>query len=525
MDSKYQESLYKEHRDLFMLIMRLGNKVALQNQLRHLCLKLGLYKNTKHFNDTITELEESGLIETYGDGDYRNSKTDLIIVINPVLSWVHKELKEKGIAINKSHVDTDKNISDRADKSMFRIQYVINFIENKEINSIDELFVLLEADSSILFTERRGLEYFTSFIKHYHKQLYLNNEECKDMMRELSNVNKKQKKSVPSRKGKGKAYKEEKDKDIYVDYKVEKETPDNLKDIYTPDVKDDTSNDKNLDEISNKKFNNNFNSFLERGCWLRLDSTKDIEKPNFKETEKKVYFTLYILDINRKLNHIKIAEKTSRAYLMLQDFLENGRYYRNNNICKSCKKNINNENYEYIQRKTAHYIPVNDYNDIATIKRAFFYCNPNDKNNDDYKNCTDNKIRLRRKIYLNVVVLTWNEKLKNTLLTDCNYIKGKSYFNDVEKKLTEFQKECKDEGLSDDDIKKIRLKVYDYNLERNYLGGKSVENITKKNDRASLKKTIKEDIKNAQSNENSMIILDDESIEKLAESMVEKILK
>ena len=210
---------------------------------------------------------------------------------------------------------------------------------------------------------------------------------------------------------------------------------------------------------------------------------------------------------------------------MLQDFLENGRYYRNNNICKSCKKNINNENYEYIQRKTAHYIPVNDYNDIATVKRAFFYCNPNDKNNDDYKNCTDNKIRLRRKIYLNVVVLTWNEKLKNTLLTDCNYIKGKSYFNDVEKKLTEFQKECKDEGLSDDDIKKIRLKVYDYNLERNYLGGKSVENITKKNDRASLKKTIKEDIKNAQSNENSMIILDDESIEKLAESMVEKILK
>ena len=69
------------------------------------------------------------------------------------------------------------------------------------------------------------------------------------------------------------------------------------------------------------------------------------------------------------------------------------------------------------------------------------------------------------------------------------------------------------------------MKVYDYNLERNYLGGKSVENITKKNDRASLKKTIKEDIKNAQSNENSMIILDDESIEKLAESMVEKILK
>lgn len=521
MASPYKKKLYEEHKDLFMLIMRLGNKVAIKNQLKVLCLKLGLYSDTKHFDEAITELKENNLIEFYNNNsNYRNSKTYLIIVLNPVLSWVHKELKQKGISINKSKVDTDKDISDRADKSMFRIEYAINFLRDKEVNSTDELFAMLEADSSILFTERRGLEYFASFVKHYHKRLQLDKKECESMVRELSNVNKKQKESVPSRLGKGKAYKEEKDKDIHIDYKTVKETPNNLKEIYTPDVKDDVSNDRNLDEINNKEFDNNFNSFLERGCWLRLDSVKDIKNPGFKETTKNTYFTLYILDINRKLNHIKVAEKTSKAYLMLKNLLEDGHYYRDKDMCKNCKKNINNKNYEYIQRISSISIPVSDYNDIATVKRAFFYCDPNDKNNNDYKSCTDNKIRLRRKVYMNVVVLTWNEKDKNTLLTDCNYEKGKSYFSDGTTKLTEFQKECKYKWkLHDNDLKKIRLKVYDYNLDRNYLGGKSAENITRKNKKASLKKTIKEEIKE------TGVSLEKETIEKMADVMVAKILE
>lgn len=525
MASPYQKKLYEEHKDLFMLIIRLGNKVAIKNQLKILALKLGLYNDTKHFDEVITELKENNLIEFYNNNsNYRNSKTYLIIVLNPVLSWVHKELKQKGISINKSKVDTDKDISDRADKSMFRIEYAINFLRDKEVNSTDELFAMLEADSSVLFTERRGLEYFNSFVKHYHKQLYLDKKECESMARELHNVNKKQKQSVPSRLGKGKAYKEEKDKDIYVDYSIEKETPDNLKEIYTPD-NDSSFNDRNLDEIDNKKkFDNNFNSFLERGCWLRLDNVKNIKKPEFKETTKNAYFTLYILDINRKLNYIKVAEKTSKAYLMLKYLLEDGHYYRDKAMCKNCKKNINNKNYEYIQRLSSISIPVSDYNDIDTVKRAFFYCDPSDKNNNDYKSCTDNKIRLRRKIYMNVVALTWNEKDKDTLLTDCNYKKGKSYFSDGTTKLTEFQRECKYKWkLDDNDLKKIKLKVYDYNLDRNYLGGKSAENITRKNKKASLKKVIKEEIKETAGAEG--VTLDKETIEKMTDVMVAKILE
>lgn len=525
MASPYQKKLYEEHKDLFMLIMRLGNKVAIKNQLKVLALKLGLYNDTEHFDNAIKKLKENHLIEFYNNNsNYRNSKTYLIIVVSPVLGWVHQELKQKGIPINKSKVETDKDkgISDRVDKSMFRIEYAINFLRDKEVNSTDELFAMLEADSSVLFTERRGLEYYSSFVHHYQKQLWLDKKECESMARELHNVNKKQKQSVPSRLGKGKAYKEEKDKDIYVDYNVEKETPDNLKEIYTPD--DISSNDRNLDEINKKKFDNNFNSFLERGCWLRLDSVKNIKKPEFKETTKNTYFTLYILDINRKLNHIKVAEKTSKAYLMLKNFLEEGHDYRDKNMCKNCKKNINNKNYEYIQRISSISIPVSDYNDIATVKRAFFYCDPNDKNNNDYKSCTDNKIRLRRKVYMNVVVLTWNEKDKNTLLTDCNYEKGKSYFSDGTTKLTEFQKECKYKWkLHDNDLKKIRLKVYDYNLDRNYLGGKSAENITRKNKKASLKKTIKEEIK--ETGAETGVSLEKETIEKMADVMVAKILE
>ena len=523
MASPYQEKLYKKHKDLFMLIMRLGNKVAIKNQLKVLCLKLGLYNDTEHFNDAITELEENGLIEFYGNNsNYRNSKTYLIIVLNPVLGWVYKELKQKRVSINKSKVDTEKDISDRVDKSMFRIEYAINFLRDKEVNSTDELFAMLEADSSVLFTERRGLEYFDSFVRHYQKQLYLDKKECESMARELHKVNKKQKQSVPSRLGKGKVYKEEKDKDIYVYYITEKETPDNLKEIYTPD--NDSFDNRNADIIDNKKkFDNNFNSFLERGCWLRLDNTKDI-KTELKETTKNAYFTLYILDINRKLNYIKVAEKTSKAYLMLKYLLENGHDYRDRNMCKNCNKNINNDNYEYIQRLSSIDIPVKDYNDIATVKRAYFYCDPSDKDNHDYKYCRDNRFHLFRKIYLNVVVLTWNEKDKHTLLTDCNYKKGKNYFNDGTTKLSEFQRECKYKwDLTDNDLKKIRLKVYDYNLDRNYLGGKSAENITRKNKKASLKKTIKEEIK--ETGAETGLTLDNETIGKMADVMVAKILE
>lgn len=124
MASPYQRKLYEQHKDLFMLIMRLGNKVAVQNQLRVLCLKLKLYTDRREYNDTIAELHENNMI-SYREDIY-SSKSNLIVVENPVLTWVYEELKEKGIKINKAKVKGTP--TDRVDKSLFKIQYAINFL-------------------------------------------------------------------------------------------------------------------------------------------------------------------------------------------------------------------------------------------------------------------------------------------------------------------------------------------------------------------------------------------------------------
>ncbi|MFR5133451.1 MAG: hypothetical protein ACLTDP_13165 [Terrisporobacter sp.] len=310
MASPYQRKLYEQHKDLFMLIMRLGNKVAVQNQLRVLCLKLKLYTDRREYNDTIAELHENNMI-SYREDIY-SSKSNLIVVENPVLTWVYEELKEKGIKINKAKVKGTP--TDRVDKSLFKIQYAINFLnKNHNVETVDDLFESLGKYNSILFTEKRGLEYFNSFVENHKKSLYIAESECTNIRRELSNINKKQKESVPSRKGKGKDYKAKKDKDINIDFSQSKDIPSDIAEVYIFRKNQEeqskskrTKSDNNEDKV---EFENNFNSFLERGCMLSLNNIKTISKLKFKEVEQEVQFTLYILDVGGKLNAYKVAEK------------------------------------------------------------------------------------------------------------------------------------------------------------------------------------------------------------------------
>lgn len=210
MATPYQRRLYEENKDLFMIIIRLGNKVVLQNQLRVLCLNLNLYKDVKEFNNVINELCDAKLFTS--KYDVYNSKSNLLIVENPVLSWAYKELKEQGININKAKVK--KATTDRIDKSLFKFQYAILFSKNRPyIKTLKQLLEELEKDSSILYTEKRGLEYFNSFLKN-NAVLNITESESKKMIDELTMVNKRQKSSVPSRLGKGKEYTEKKAQDI-----------------------------------------------------------------------------------------------------------------------------------------------------------------------------------------------------------------------------------------------------------------------------------------------------------------------
>lgn len=530
MATPYQRKLYEENKDLFMLIIRLGNKVALQNQLRALCLKLNLYNNVDKYDEIVKELREVGMLSF--KEDIYSSKSRLLIVENPVLLWSFKELKEKGININKSRVKSTPN--DRIDKSLFKIQYAIRFLDtHKNIKTADELLNELEKESSILYTERRGLEYYNSFLKNY-TALHITDKESKGMLEELTNVNKRQKASVPSRKGKGKDYIAKKEQDIIVNF-AEGETPsidiinmylsneDSIKEEPAP-KKNRINNDEGTGSKETVIYDNNFNSFLERGCILKLGKVEEVKRNN-KNKDMHVAFDLYILDINNKLNPIKIAEKTAKAYLMLHDLLKIGYKERDMSICKNCKKNIKSENYER-KEKTSGYVPSNE-TDPKILSRFFYMCDPNDIKNVDYRNCTDNTVEVHRIVYMKVKVLTWNEKRKKDILTDCNYVKGSNYL-DASKKNSVFELELKKQGIMDDNVieNRINLKVLNYDLENLYLGGKSRANITEKNKKSSIKKVIKEEVKEAKSEiENSTgVSLDKETIEIISETIAKKIL-
>lgn len=519
MATPYQRSLYEENKDLFMIVFRLGNKIALQNQLRILCLNLKLYIDTKEFNDVVKELCEAKLF-SYKYDTY-NSKSNLLIIENPVLSWIYKELKEQGINVNKARVKTTPN--ERIDKSLFKIQYAILFLKrHPDIKSVNELLEELEKETNILYTEKRGLEYFNSFLKNNHV-LNISEDESKDMFNELIMENKRQKASVPSRKGKGKKFTELKSKDILVNY-AEGETP-------SEDVKTYLSSDDSEDKASPKKvrvnndegtikekvvYNNNFNSFLERGCLLKLNKI-NIHQESIKNKRMDIAFTLYIFDINKKLNPIKVAEKTSRAYLMLYNLLRLGYKERDSSICKTCPKNIHSPNYKHVNRNSR--TPGKGEKDLA---KFYYVCEPGNHNNRDYLNCEDNTVHVRRNIYMNVKIVTWSDERMRKLLTDCNYIEDSNYLS-TEEKYTEFQKRCMKEGLDSLTVKKFKVTGVNFNLENLYLGGKSRANITKKNKKASLKKTIKEEIK--ETGAETGVSLEKETIEKMADVMVAKILE
>lgn len=501
MATPYQRRLYDENKDLFMIVLRLGNKVALQNQLRVLCLNLGLYTTAKEFDYTIKELREAKLFshryDTY------DSKSNLLIVENPVLGWAHKELKEKGININKSRLKAVND--DRIDKSLFKIQYTINFLRNRtDINTVDKLFEELEKDSSILYTEKRGLEYFNSFLKH-NTELYITEYDSEKMIRELIEVSKKQKASVPSRKGKGKKYTQQKSKDILIKF-PEGETPsDDITDIYlSSNEKDEESKIepkkvKSFDEGTEEEtveYSNNFNSFLERGCLLKFEKTV-FERWNRYNGRLNAVFTLYILDIGSNLNPTKIAEKTAKTYFMLRDLLIEDCIVRDNSICSKCPKNLN-------------------------------VCKPGNIQNGEYINCKNNNVNAERKVFINVRVATWSHDRAKEILKDCNYIKNRNELSD-ETQHTEFQKELKKKGIDDITMKFIGFSVRNFDLENLYLSGKSRENIKKVNEKSSTKRKIKNELKAIEikldENSNNTVKLDNDTINKMADLMIKKFFK
>ena len=456
MTSAYKIRLYEDNKEIYKLIARLGNKLVQEKQLKTLCLQLNICKDEDEFKSVIDELIAAEMFRVVKN--IYNSKTKLLVIENPALGLVYKDLKAEGINVNKAQAEVNKN---RIDKALYKFDYAIKFAANHNITDIETFYEELEKRSSALYAERRGLDYFNSLTSK--NKLFISKQDYDKAKNELIEVTKKQTESVPDRTGKTKKYTELKRADFYV--KAGDELNSDLKRIYTPEK---PTTRKSFDEGTEKekiKYKNNFNSFLERECILELIEVTDISVSD-AYVEKLITFKLYILDINEKLNSIKIAEKIAKTYSMLDDLFSSSVYMQGEKYEVEIEKLI---------KLDVEVLALNK-DRIEKIAQESYY--------QETKNGT-----------LNVIKILMKELKKNDLNT---------------LKITQ--------------NKLIHINMYNTKIEYKYLNGVCNKNIIESNKKATEKRVLKENIRNAREEieQQTQAKLDDEAINKIAEIIMKK---
>lgn len=456
MASPYKITLYEDNKEIYKLIARLGNKLAQEKQLKTLCLQLNICRDEDEFKSVIDELIAAEMFRVVKN--IYNSKTKLLVIENPALGLVYKDLKKEGVSVNKAKTEVNKN---RIDKSLYKFDYAIKFAKSNSITDIETFYEELEKKSSVLYAERRGLDYFNSLTGK--NELFISQEDYNKAKNELIEVTNKQVESVPDRTGKTKKYTELKRADFYV--KAGGELNSDLKRIYTPEK---PTTRKSFDEGTEKekiKYKNNFNSFLERECILELIEVTDISVSD-AYVEKLITFKLYILDINEKLNFIKIAEKIAKTYSMLDDLFSSSVYMQGEKYEVEIEKLI---------KLDVEVLALNK-DRIEKIAQESYY--------QETKNGT-----------LNVIKILMKEVKKNNLNT----------FKITQNKL-------------------IHINMYNTKIEYKYLNGVCNKNIININQKATEKRIIKENIKEAKEKieTETGVKLDDEAINKIAEILFQK---
>lgn len=456
MASPYKITLYEDSKEIYKLIARLGNKLVQEKQLKTLCLQLNIYENEDKFKKAIDELIAAEMFRVVEN--IYNSKTKLLVVENPALGLVYKDLKKDGININKAKINVNKN---RIDKSLYKFDYAIKFAKSNNITDIDIFYEELEKRSSVLYAERRGLDYFNSLTGK--NELFISQEDYNKAKNELIEVTKKQAESAPDRTGKGKEYMELKRGDFYI--KAGDELNADLKRIYTPE---NPTTKKNFDEGTEKekiKYKNNFNSFLERECILELLEVTDISVSD-AYVKKLIYFKLYILDVSEKLNAIKISEKIAKAYDMLYLLFLNSLYTQG-------------EKY---------------------------------------------KIEIDKVVKLDVEIIALNKNRTEEIRTKCNYKETPSSNPIILNYLLKELKKNDLNIAKITQNKLIHMDFNNTKIEYKYLNGVCNKNIININQKATEKRIIKENIRGAKEKieMETGAKLDDEAINKIAEILFQK---
>lgn len=374
-----QMEVYEKHKDIVALVFLVGNKVALQMQITNILLQYNnKYKDENAVYRAVDSLEEVDLVEKK---NYNN--LNLIVLRNPAIKWFAEEFNKKvgGKILNTQSVG--KKITDgRLDTSLFKMEYFDRCVEKNTL--IEDLYKLLKS-SSLIYPKEHGLEMLSSFV--FYKIKDIQRKELSEYVSELKNKRTKKKESVPDRNGKTKQYIEDK-RASFADGTA------NIK----PAKKKQKSETYNFDSILNAT-----------NLMLEIDKYESFNKDNGYGKlipQHKLYFNLYIFDVNDSLNYITLGDMTKKTYLMLKEmFGKETVFVSKNQKCMKCPYNVANKK---LLAK------------IREEKPNVQACYPGTQH--QRSNCNETFERLIRDVYLNVIYVGKNKKRVEDVRLNCNKI-------------------------------------------------------------------------------------------------------
>lgn len=446
-----QVEIYEQHKDIIALVFVVGNKVALQMQVTNILLQ---YNNNKYKDENavykaVDRLEEADLIEKK---DYKN--LNLIVLRNPAIKWFAQEFNTyTGMKIlNTQSVGKELN-DERLDISLFKMEYFSRYVNKYTL--INDLHALTY-NNSIVYRKDKGLEMFQSFmIKNIPDR---QRSEFIDSVHELNSKKKTKLASVPDRNGKTKQYIEDKRASF-------------------------ANGTANVKPVKKKKKREayNFNSILNnKNLILKLhkyDSGLYDNGYGREVYQYKLYFNLYICDINDSLNYTTIGDTIRKTYLMLKKmFGSETVFVTKNEECKVCPYNVANK--ELFER-------------LKSVNEGIQKCYPG--TDSQRIGCKEFFEKLQREIYLNVTYIGWNDKRTEEVRLNCNKV---SYDNTGLRDFPNLKYRVADKNKLDhyDYDEYITVNFEDFNLDR-FTTRKGNKNLEEYNRNKQQNALIKEELK------------------------------
>lgn len=394
-----QEELFQEHYELLKLIFTVGNKVAMQKQLRVLMELLNVKKyNQKHkINNAIKELEEYDIV---GRNSYENTNNQIVslkyFATNRIAARLEAEC-EFGFTYSRSSVGK-KRTNARVRMSVFNFEKLIMmcsdtyFLEGNNINTIDDLINYVTNKTSMTFQKHRGFEYFTTFVDNYGSQLYLQDEDIKLTSTKLRQLKETRADSVPDRTGQTKEKSQKKKEQTKQGKKFSKSKP--------------VVKNKNKNDIEN-----DYNAFLERKSVLSIEEVfNKHDAPNgvrIGGIQQLVTFRLDVFDIHGTMDAESLGDKIKKTYGLLKSAYSGKLFLIDIDRCKKC------EHYDACIEKT-----TSEKSDTEFYIKRISTCSAEPK-------------QFFRDINLKVYVHMYNKEDMIKLKADCN---NHGYYPDGERK-------------------------------------------------------------------------------------------